>query len=232
MKRLLLLLWVCPAFAQYPDWITRFETDIKKLEAQPSVPEGVVFAGNSNFTLWGAMATDLAPIPVIRRGFGGSTTIELRYYADRIVTKYRPKAVVICEGENDFGRGYTAQSITDVHRDLIAHIRGKRADTDIVILALKPSPFRWDKWPAFQQTNALLKSLCASLSRCLYIDASSPLMKNGVPDPLLFRDDRLHMNLAGYAKWTAFIKPKLTEFLSQPPPVSKVPKPPEDLSVD
>lgn len=231
MKKLLLLLILSvPAYAQqYPDWVTRFESDIVRLETFPWVPEGVVFAGNSNFTLWGTMAKDLAPIPVIRRGFGGSTTIELRYYADRIVTNYRPKAVVICEGENDLGRGYTPQNITDLHRNLITHIRRKRADTDIVILALKPSPMRWEKWPQFQQTNTLLKSLCTNFSRCLYIDASPPLMKNGVPDPLLFRDDRLHMNLDGYAKWTAFIKPRLTEFFSN---AAKVPKPPYSVRVD
>lgn len=215
MKKIILL-WCfsAPLYAlTYPDWVDRYESEIRRLESLSWMQEGVVFAGNSNITMWGTLAKDMAPIPVIRRGFGGSTTIELRYYADRIVTNYHPKAVVICEGENDFGKFYTPQGITDIHRNLMAHIRYLRADTKFVILALKPSPARWWRWPEFQKTNSLLKTMCSNFGRCLYIDASLPLLKNGTPDRSLYRDDRLHLNTYGYAKWTQFIKPKLTAFL-------------------
>lgn len=231
MKRILLLaLLSTPSLGAetWPTWITRYEDKILAFEAQPfPAPNGAVFAGNSNFTLWGTMLADLSPIPVIKRGFGGSTTVELRYYMDRMMLPYGAKTFVICEGENDFGRGYNEQGITEEHKKVITKIRAHRADSDIVIIALKPSPLRWYQWNRFQATNNLLKTYCDSLNRCLYIDTHQVLLKNGAPDPLLFRDDQLHMNAAGYVKWTGVIKPAIQAFMTQ-----KKPMPPTNVRVD
>ena len=54
----------------------RFEADMRRFEDEmartPPAPGGIVFAGSSSFTLWTTLADDLAPLPVINRGFGGS----------------------------------------------------------------------------------------------------------------------------------------------------------------
>ena len=47
------------------------------------------------------MREDLAPLTVIPRGFGGSTMHDLLHYVNRIVVPYRPRAIVVYEGDND-----------------------------------------------------------------------------------------------------------------------------------
>ena len=176
MRILPLLLLLCtPSLASsagLPDWIDQFESKIVKYEALPMPPpNGVVVTGNSNIVGWNStISKDLAPLPIIARGFGGSTSEELRYYLNRIVLNYDPRAVVICEGENDYARKYTPQQIADIQADIIKKIRAKRPDTAVALIALKPSPSRMHKWTVFKETNALLESVCTKAKNCLFID--------------------------------------------------------------
>jgi lysophospholipase L1-like esterase len=192
----------------WPDWIKRYEDKIIAFEKQPKPPtDGVVFAGNSNFTLWPNLEKDMAPLPAIKRGFGGSTTVELRYYADRALLNLGAKTFVIQEGENDFGRAFSSDGIVSEHQKLIAKIRAKRADSTIVIVGLKPSPMRWYQWEKFLNTNIKLAKLCAGIKGCTFVDISPAVMKNGKVDATLFREDTLHFNDAGVAKVRAILKP-------------------------
>jgi hypothetical protein len=44
---------------------------------------------------------DLAGLTVIPRGFGGSHFSDLIYYAERIIFPYKPRAILIYEGDAD-----------------------------------------------------------------------------------------------------------------------------------
>ncbi|MFO0451835.1 MAG: hypothetical protein ACK52I_24825 [Pseudomonadota bacterium] len=70
--------------------LTRFEDQVRAYESadrtDPPPRNAVVAVGSSTIRLWNTIATDLAPIaPVLERGFGGSTAVELEYYLDRLV---------------------------------------------------------------------------------------------------------------------------------------------------
>ena len=51
-----------------------WETSIRRFEAQdradPPAPGLIVFTGSSSFTFWSTLAADMAPLPVLNRGFG------------------------------------------------------------------------------------------------------------------------------------------------------------------
>ena len=51
--------------------------------------------------MWKTVAEDMAPMPVINRGFGGSTMPDLIHYADRVIYPYKPKGILVYEGDND-----------------------------------------------------------------------------------------------------------------------------------
>ncbi|MEJ0098589.1 MAG: hypothetical protein WDO12_02090 [Pseudomonadota bacterium] len=89
---------------RFPD-PRRFEAEIVGFEQQDklrSPPQGaIVLTGSSSMARWNNQAqAALAPLTVIPRGFGGSVMHDLLYYLDRALV-YKPRAIVIYEGDND-----------------------------------------------------------------------------------------------------------------------------------
>ena len=86
----------------------RYTEAIEAFEEQDLVsppPTGaIVITGSSSITRWNkAMQKDLAPLTVIPRGFGGSTMQDVLHFIDRLAIAYKPRAIVIYEGDNDTG---------------------------------------------------------------------------------------------------------------------------------
>ena len=50
-------------------WASDIETFAERGVGEP---ESLLFVGSSSIRFWGELAQDMAPIPVIKRGFGGS----------------------------------------------------------------------------------------------------------------------------------------------------------------
>lgn len=202
---------------------TQWENEILAYEAADRVsppPAGaIVVTGSSTIRLWTTMATDLAPLDVLPRGFGGSTTVDLDYYLERVVLVYRPRAVVIYEGDNDIDGGQTPQQVADRMGSILSRISARLPAARVYVLSIKPSPSRWGVWPQALQANALLAALCATDARYTYINAASTLLgADGLPRPDYYQSDQLHLNAAGYAAWTAAIRPTLLAQQSSPLP--------------
>ena len=96
-----------------------WDWSIAKFGAQdrlrPPPPGVIVFTGSSSITFWGTLEQDMAPLPVINRGFGGSKIHQVVHYADRIVIPYHPRAVVLFAGTNDIAgsKPKTARQVFD-----------------------------------------------------------------------------------------------------------------------
>jgi lysophospholipase L1-like esterase len=196
--------------------ITRFEDEIKQFEVedQAKMPSkgSVLFAGSSSMRMWGTVAADFAPLPVINRGFGGSTTPEVAYYAKRIIYKYEPSVIVYYCGENDMASEAPPQVAFQNFKKFIGETEKNLPNTTVVFISAKPSPNRWALWKNFQQFNTMVEQFAQNRPSLRYVDISKLLLgANGQPDPSLFVEDQLHMNASGYAKWTTFLKPIVTE---------------------
>jgi lysophospholipase L1-like esterase len=193
-----------------------WEASIRSFEAQDrrqSPPADViVFTGSSSFTLWSSMEHDLAPLPVLNRGFGGARMQDVLHYAERIVLPYRPRAVVLFAGTNDIAppKPATAQQVYEGYLEFVRCVRSKFPEIPIYFVAITPSPLRWEFWPIVQEANRLILQHTQSDPRLRFIDLTDHLLgPDGKPDRCLYRFDRLHPNQKGYAKWTAVIKPVL-----------------------
>ena len=194
-----------------------WEASIRSFEAQDrrqSPPADViVFTGSSSFTLWSTMEQDLAPLPVLNRGFGGARMPDVLRYAGRIVLPYRPRAMVLFAGTNDIAppKPATAQQVYEGYLEFIQLVRSKFPELPIYFVAITPSILRWELWPIVQEANRLILQHAQSDPRLRFIDLTDHLLGlDGKPDRSLYRFDKLHPNQKGYAKWTAVIKPVLT----------------------
>lgn len=194
----------------------RFEDEIKQFEEadqnHPPPKGAILFAGSSSIRLWSTVAKDFAPLPVINRGFGGSTTPELLHYADRIVYKYDPSVIVYYCGENDIASDTPPQVAFQNFKKFIGETEKRLPNATVVFISAKPSPDRWARWKSFQQFNSMVEQFAHNRPSLRYVDISKQLLAaNGEPDTSLFVEDKLHLNTSGYAKWAAVLKPIVTE---------------------
>jgi lysophospholipase L1-like esterase len=196
---------------------TRFEKAICDFEAadrETPPPSGaIVCIGSSSMRGWhSAIQKDLAPLTVIPRGFGGSNMNDALHYADRIVIPYKPRAIVLYEGDNDIEQQIPPEKIVATFRAFVSKVHKHLPETRIYVLSIKPSIRRWKSWPRTVVANRLLAEACAKDERLIYVDVATPMLDaDGQPRKDLFQDDNLHLNRAGYVVWRDVLRPILLE---------------------
>jgi lysophospholipase L1-like esterase len=180
-------------------------------EQNPPPQEGIVCLGSSSINGWQAtVAADLAPLKVVTRGLPGSTMADAVRYVDRLVLRYRPRAVVVYHGDNDIADGANPAQVRDSFNAFTAAVHAKLPETRVYVISIKPSPGRWHLWPRMARTNALLREACTRDKRLAYIDVASKMLDaKGRCREDLFRPDRIHMNAKGYHVWGDTLRPVL-----------------------
>jgi GDSL-like Lipase/Acylhydrolase family len=191
-----------------------FESEIEAfLEADrenPPEPGRIVFVGSSSIRFWSSLEADMAPLPVLRRGFGGAQLSHVIHNAPRIVIPYAPRAVVVYAGDNDISAGKSAETIVADFESLVQLLQSALPEADLYFLSIKPSRLRWSHWPEASKANARIRSLAEADSRLHFIDVGQVLLGlDGRPRRELFRFDGLHLSAEGYAAWTSVVAPVL-----------------------
>jgi len=174
-------------------------------KAMPVASGAVLAVGSSSIRLWqtgGLFAEHMKPLTVVNRGFGGSVMNDVEYFLPETVLQYRPRAVLIYEGDNDVSEGITTDVIMTSLRAIVRRIHDQDATVRIYLLSVKPSLDRWQLWPKMQAVNQAYRAYAETDARIHYLDlATSMLTAEGLPRPDIFVADGLHMNRAGYALW-------------------------------
>lgn len=222
---LLLLAW--PAYQLY-DEIRKATSDDPRVYAEDIAAieertghrrdEGaIVFVGSSSIRLWSSLEEDMAPLPALNHGFGGSKLHDLEYFAERLVNAYAPRAVVVFSGTNDVSPGgtKTPQELLASYQRAVETMRAADPGLPVFYIAITPSPMRFEVWPVAQETNRLIRAYTESDDALHFIDTGERLLgSDGTPDRANYRFDRLHLSKRGYAIWAEIIKPRLLAELS------------------
>lgn len=200
--------------AAYPD-PERLAAEVAAFVAADSLapppPGGLLCIGSSSLRMWHpTLARDLDPYPVVPRGFGGSTMLDVLHYAPRIVLPCRPAGILLYAGDNDIDFGVTPEQFLAVFARFVALVHAELPGTRILVLSIKPSPARWAKWPAMARANALLQAACGRDPLLHYVDAAGPMLgADGTPRRELFLPDMLHLDESGYALWARVVREAL-----------------------
>ncbi|NRA37629.1 MAG: hypothetical protein HRU15_05775 [Planctomycetes bacterium] len=198
--------------ALYKSPVEKWENKIKQFEAYAAkghLKEGsIVCVGSSSMAMWHSrIEKDLAPLTIIKRGFGGSNYHDAIHYAHRIITNYKPRAVLVYEGDNDTAQGVSPENVQRACQLFVKTLRDELPELRIYLISVKPSFARASMWDRMQAANALMKTYCEQNDYLTFIDIATPLHN---PDGTLMDDifikDKLHLNQKGYDIWSKTIK--------------------------
>ena len=194
----------------------RWEAAIQSFERQAQtgqLPKGaVIFIGSSSIARWSTLKEDMAPIPVIQRGFGGSRLSDNAHFAERLVQAPQPRAVVLFAGTNDITPESASkpEQIVRLYREFVSRARSQHPGIPIYFIAITPSPLRWSVWDVARAANERVRRFSGREANLRYIDFTSRLLgPNGQPDPVFYVEDRLHMSPRGYEIWTDVVRSRL-----------------------
>ena len=193
----------------------RFASAIAEFQAADAAnppPKGaIVCTGSSSMRMWHPrIKDDLPGLTLLPRGFGGSHYTDLIHYLEALVFKYQPRALLLYEGDNDAKYGKTPERIFQDFKFLVEQCREQVPDLRLYIIGSKPSVARWAIAEQMQRNNAMIQDYCRAKPGFTYIDVWPQLLDgNGQVRPELFMEDELHLNSAGYDRWTAAIAPVL-----------------------
>lgn len=168
---------------------------------------GVLFVGSSTIRMWSSLARDFRDQPVvINRGFGGSTMAECNLFVRDLVTRYKPRHVLVYAGDNDLALGRAPMDVMHDFAQFARTVRDELPDTRISYISIKPSPSREALLPKIRETNDIVAAYLRTQANTDYIDIFTPMMgADGHPRGELFLADRLHMNETGYRLWHGVI---------------------------
>ncbi len=189
----------------------RLQTEVENIQKKydtlwNSSKETVVFTGSSSIRTWENL-DDLFPNhQIINTGFGASQATDLLAYTDELILMFNPYKVFIYEGDNDISVNKRPKEIVNTTLEIIKRIRDKNRDTQIILIAAKPSIIRWSLKRKYKNLNRKFKRLCKKDNLLQFADIWKPMLQGRKLKKDIFKDDGLHMNSKGYEIWYTVIK--------------------------
>ncbi len=216
MKKLLLI--AALLVSQFGFAQKRFENEIKAFEKSDSLsmpaPKQILLVGSSSFRLWTTYKEDLAGYSVINRGFGGSVMSDANEYFERIVSKYKPKYILVYEGDNDIASGKSPETVLEDFKIFVGKVKKQTPKATVAYIAIRPSIARVKIVEQQRKANQLIEAYCKSEKKLHFIDVQKHFyLPNGELMQDIFVADKLHLNQKGYQIWTAAIKKYLAKLV-------------------
>ena len=227
IKRILAMTFVviilarCTPFKKYADVPRTWAADIARLDSlnqmQKKSPQSILFVGSSSIRLWDDIEEDMSPYPVIRRGYGGASYVDVAYYIKELVYPHQFKALVLFAG-NDIWGSDSDRSPKEIGRLLnhcIKNVRKRFANKPIFVIEITHVPKRSHLIFEIDAANQVLEKVCQRHEMVHFIPTKQIyLTPEGKIDGTLFRNDQIHQNEVGYKKWTEIIKEAIRKHLN------------------
>lgn len=190
---------------------------LSHLDSTTTDPAGAVLvSGSSYIRRWSTIARELAPFPIIHRGYGGAKLNDFAYYIRTLVGTHRPRAAVFYVGNDIVGSptDKTPLQVLNLVKNVTEQVRALRPGLPIFWIQISPNERRWAVWDQISAANELIKQYCAQTPGLHYIEAGHTFLgTDGKPIPALFDADKLHPNETGYQRWAVPIRAELERVL-------------------
>lgn len=210
LRSLTLLACAVPLGTFAADTSTKWEKEIAAYEQRdresPPPKGAILFAGSSSIRLWSTLGQDFPQHRVLNRGVGGSQIADATYFAERIVFPYEPRMIVLYAGGNDLNAGKSPEQVVADFRAFVEKVRARLPAVEIAYISIAGNPARWAQVEKVKAVNARIAELTQQIPRMKFINVFPHMLADdGLPRPDIFREDRLHMNAAGYKIWASVV---------------------------
>ena len=206
--------WVRPGYYKEiaPErWKDRVRQMLEEDASNPPPTGSVVFVGSATIAGWDVKHYFPEFRPV-KRGIGGSLISEATYYADQLIVPLKPSTIVFYSGDNDTAYGMSPEMVAADFSTFVAKIHSSLPDTQMVVLAIRPSIARLAVWDVVREENRQLQSVAAKDRMIQFVDLTSMLLgPDGKPRRELLGDDLHHLNKDGFDLVSRAIKPVIEE---------------------
>jgi len=191
----------------------KYTAEVAKFALQPvPAPGGVLLVGSSNFMKWTNAVTDLAPLPVTNRAFGGSQTSHQLMFFDQVVPPCRPGLVVWYCGSNDIKGKKDATSILERTEEWISRVKQMDSAAAVLLVSVirAPQKHRDGQVAVVDAVNRGYEEIARSKEGVFYVDVNPALQSpTGESRVELYVPDGLHLNGEGYRQMTTLLKPAI-----------------------
>ena len=191
----------------------KYTAEVAKFALQPvPAPGGVLLVGSSNFRKWTNAVTDLAPLPVTNRAFGGSQTSHQLMFFDQVVPPCRPGLVVWYCGSNDIKGKKDATSILERTEEWISRVKQMDSAAAVLLVSVirAPQKHRDGQVAVVDAVNRGYEEIARSKEGVFYVDVNPALQSpTGESRAELYVEDGLHLNVEGYRQMTTLLKPAI-----------------------
>lgn len=195
-----------PAANKWDAAFAAFDAADKKT---PPPKDAVLFVGSSSIRMWD-LKKSFPDLAAINRGFGGSQMSDAAQHAKRLINDYRPRLIVLYEGDNDLNTKKTPEQIVADFDTLLKTVRADLPTTPMLVIGCKPCPSRWMLIDQQRALNKLLAERCAKDGHAQLLDWEKPMLgADGQPRIELYKADKLHLTEEGYQIWNELLKPHL-----------------------
>jgi lysophospholipase L1-like esterase len=185
------------------------------VRAAPSGP--IVFVGSSIFHRWTALASQMAPLPIVNLAFDGAQTGDMLRLVDSRVVPYRPRVVAYYCGSNDVDAGDGAEEIFDRVRQFMVRTRTALPDVRVVFVSVIRAPEKQSRWTVVDDVNRRVQAYAAAAKGIEFVDVNPIVFTaDGVPRLDLYLSDQLHFRPKAYEAFAAALKPVLTNAFDRP----------------
>ena len=192
---------------------SKFADEVGRFASLPSPAQGgVLLVGSSTFKRWTNAVTDLAPLPVTNRAFGGSQTSHQLMFFDQVVPPCRPQLIVWYCGSNDIKGKKDPASVLERTEEWLDKVKKLDPSTQVLLVSIHRSPQKRKdgQIEAVDTVNRGYQELSKKREGVFYVDVNPALeTESGEPKTELYVEDGLHLNLNGYVKMTALLKPAI-----------------------
>ena len=170
---------------------------------------GIVLAGSSTIQKWNTSSADLAPLPSVNVGIGGSVVRSWEAWADKkkIAPIVVTAAVVLYVGANDMHNEKKAPAIVaDELEKLFSHIHQAVPNATIYYVSVYATRSHAALRVQDEELGRLAAGFAGKTDYLRYIDCVTAFIDS---EEELFERDGVHLNKEGYVLWTGIIRDAL-----------------------